>query len=421
MSCSGTVVDRSAGARWLTLPTRLADDPRGVTATYDRNVTIRRRDVLRAAVVGAGAFAFDPVAFAGALTPRQCAAPAPYGPLGDPDANGIRLPRGFTSRVIGITGLPVAGTLYPWHVFPDGGATFALAGGGWVYTSNSEVPGTLGGVGSVSFDAQGQITGARQILAGTSTNCAGGPTPWGTWLSGEELDRGQVWECDPLGRRPGVARPAMGRFQHEAVAVDDARRTAYLTEDVPDGCFYRFRYRRSGDLSAGQLEVASVRRRDGSVRWIRVPDPAATSTRTRHQVTAATHFNGGEGIWYGRGFVHFTTKGDNRVWRYDVRRECVTVLYDIKATCNPVLSGVDNVVMSRSGDLFVAEDGGDMQIVILGADKSISPIVQVTGQEVSEITGPAFSPDGRRLYFSSQRGGPTNLGITYEVMGPFRR
>jgi secreted PhoX family phosphatase len=79
---------------------------------------------------------------------------------------------------------------------------------------------------------------------------------------------------------------------------------------------------------------------------------------------------------------------------------------------------VDNVVVARSGDVYVAEDGGNMQLVILGPDESVSPFLEVTGQSGSEITGPAFSPDGSRLYFSSQRGG--SGGITYEVRGPFR-
>ena len=85
---------------------------------------------------------------------------------------------------------------------------------------------------------------------------------------------------------------------------------------------------------------------------------------------------------------------------------------DADATC---LSGVDNVFAAPNGDLYVAEDGGDLQIVVRTPTGRLLPIAQVTGQPGSELTGPALSPDGRRLYFSSQRG----PGTTYEVEGPF--
>ncbi|CAM5707851.1 WD40 domain-containing protein beta Propeller OS=Streptomyces glaucescens OX=1907 GN=SGLAU_11370 PE=4 SV=1 [Streptomyces glaucescens] len=86
------------------------------------------------------------------------------------------------------------------------------------------------------------------------------------------------------------------------------------------------------------------------------------------------------------------------------------------------LTGVDNVTGTSSGDLCVAEDGGDMEICVITPDDVIAPFLRIDNQSASEITGPAFSPDGRRLYFSSQRGttGSSSGGITYEVTGPFR-
>jgi hypothetical protein len=381
---------------------------------------VDRRTMLRSTVVGMGALALDPLVFTrlGGAAPQAACSPAgPYGPLQAEDGNRIRLPAGFTSRVIARSLSFVPGTLYLWPVFPDGAATFPLADGGWIYTVNSEVP-LVGGASSVTFAPDGSIRGARRILGGTSSNCAGGPTPWGTWLSCEEIDRGYVYECDVTRNAP-TRRAALGRFKHEAAAVDGPRRTVYLTEDESDGCLYRFRHAVAGDLSAGTLEVASVAGPDGgAVTWLPVPDPSAASTPTRQQVAAATRFRGGEGAWYGADVLHFTTKGDNRVWRYDVVTGILTVAYDVATSCNPVLSGVDNVTVARSGDVFVAEDGGNMQIVLLGPDGSVSPVVEVNGHDDSEITGPAFSPDGTRLYFSSQRG--NGVGITYEVRGPFR-
>ncbi|MFK4689767.1 secreted PhoX family phosphatase [Streptomyces pristinaespiralis] len=86
------------------------------------------------------------------------------------------------------------------------------------------------------------------------------------------------------------------------------------------------------------------------------------------------------------------------------------------------LTGVDNVTGTASGDLFVAEDGGNMEICVITPDDVVAPFLRVGGQSSSEICGPAFSPDGSRLYFSSQRGtsGSSSGGITYEVTGPFR-
>src|SRR6185503_20434143 len=91
----------------------------------------------------------------------------PYGPLGaSADANGLRLPAGFRSRVVARSLSRVAGTGFTWPMYPDGAATFALAGGGWVYAVNSEVPLGLGGASSISFDAGGAVVGARRILGG---------------------------------------------------------------------------------------------------------------------------------------------------------------------------------------------------------------------------------------------------------------
>jgi secreted PhoX family phosphatase len=111
----------------------------------------------------------------------------------------------------------------------------------------------------------------------------------------------------------------------------------------------------------------------------------------------------------------FTTKGDNRVWAYDPGANRLTILYDDDVQVGGVLSGVDNVAVSAPGVIWVAEDGGDMQIVLVREDGSTFAVVQLPDVSGSELTGPAFDPSGRRLYFSSQR----NPGVTYEVTGPW--
>lgn len=349
--------------------------------------------------------------------------PTGLAPLGDPDLNGLRLLPGFASRIIARSSQPVLpGSPYRWHGRPDGGACFATEDDGWIMVSNSEIKQVDGGggVGAIRFDARANIIDAYPILSGSDNNCAGGKTPWQTWLSCEEVDRGYVYECDPFGTIAARVRPALGRFKHEAVAVDPVHGHLYLTEDENDGGFYRFLPDNGlPDLVAGQLQIAQVEHQNGVSRvvWHDVPDPAAQITRTSHQVANTTWFDGGEGIAWHNGVVYFTTKGDNRVWSYDTNSGQLDILYDAATSATAHLTGVDNVTISAAGDVLVAEDGGDMQIVLLGPDALVLPIVQVVGQNLSEICGPAFDPSFQRLYFSSQTG-PDNRnddGITYEI------
>lgn len=349
---------------------------------------------------------------------------AAIGALGAADTNGVRLPPGFTARIVAKSGeKPVAASDYVWHSSPDGGATYATPDGGYIYVSNSELP-FAGGVGALRFDAEGTTVEAYSILSGTNVNCAGGKTPWGTWLSCEEVDKGRVYECDPTGKVAAVPYPALGVFKHEACAVDPANNHVYLTEDQGDGVFYRFvpKTVKSGriDFSAGKLQVAQVGA-DKKVSWHDLPDPGFEgSAPTRSQIAEATHFDGGEGIAHYQGVIYFSTKGDNRIWEYHIADETLDVLYDAEAITDPVLTGVDNVIVTCCGDVLVAEDGGDMQVVAILPDGSLKPLLQVEGHQGSEITGLAFSPDGTKLYFNSQRGVNGNSGgVTYEVSGPF--
>ncbi|MEV8331841.1 DUF839 domain-containing protein [Streptomyces niveus] len=385
---------------------------------------MERRNFLRGAVITGSAAALGGTLWRGAAyaDPAQ-PGEGPYGALGSADANNIRLPAGFTSRVVARSGQTVPGTSYTWHNAPDGGACYA-DGSGWIYVSNSEIN-PSGGAGAVRFSAAGAITGAYRILAGTRQNCAGGSTPWNTWLSCEEVTRGYVYETDPWGVKAAVRRDAMGLFKHEAAAADPVRKVIYLTEDETNGCFYRFTPTTWGDLSAGTLQVLRAgTATSGSFTWVTVPDPDGSPTQTRDQVSGAKRFNGGEGCYYADGSVWFTTKGDNRVWRVDPAAGTYELTYDdsLVSGGGAPLTGVDNVTGSSSGDLYVAEDGGNMEICLITPDDVVAPFLRVGGQSGSEITGPAFSPDGSRLYFSSQRGtsGSSSGGITYEVTGPFR-
>ena len=346
-------------------------------------------------------------------------------PLNIADENGVMLPPGYTSRVVAISGETTLETSdYVWHNAPDGGAVFETADGGWIYVSNSELSNGNGGVGAIRFDPFGLIIDSYSILAGTSRNCAGGATPWGTWLSCEEnQELGRVFECDPTGTKPALEIPALGRFNHEAVAVDPDNALLYLTEDRNDGLFYRFvsdTLTSEGypNLASGTLEAAHiVDENNGQIEWRAIPDPQAVSIPTRNQIDQVSTFRGGEGIDYSDGHIYFTTKFDNKVWDYNVQTQQISVFYDATTAPNPLLTGVDNLKVSPLGNILVAEDGGDMQIVVLNPSGDLQPLLQLDGHANSEITGPALSPDGTRLYFSSQRGldGPSDIGITFEI------
>ncbi len=400
--------------------------------------SLTRRQLLRQTARAAGAVGLGLVGNALSTSVALASGADDFGPLQPANSDGLMLPPGFASRVVATTGQSVGTTGHVWHAAPDGGAVFADDDGGWVYVSNSEVVGS-GGVGALRFDAAGQIVAAYSILAGTRSNCAGGATPWNTWLSCEEFNGGRVFECDPFAPgSQGIARPALGVFAHEAAAVDPVHQTVYLTEDKPDSRLYRFTPTAYPALDSGTLEVAQILDPlaqgaivPGQVRplaWWVIPNASPlnggvqnatqlpiSSRATRYQVPGSSAFNGGEGCSYRSGLVYISTKGDNRIWRIDTETDEISILYDYATSSTPELSGVDNVYATPAGDVYVAEDPGNNQIVALTAGGAVKPVVQLVGVSGTEITGPCLDPSGTRLYFSSQR----NPGVTFEVTGPF--
>jgi secreted PhoX family phosphatase len=425
---------------------------------------MERREFLRKVFFSAGALAAPSWIVgcgesAGAPAPGRLGASrfASLGPLQAADANGLMLPAGFTSRVVAVSGqVPVLGGTYVWHTFPDGGATYATPDGGWVYTSNSEVPGSplvSGGCGALKFDAQGDVVDAYSILSGTRSNCAGGKTPWHTWMSCEETADGLVYDCDPLVPGEGAACPKLGMFNREAVAVDPLRKVLYMTEDAGSGRLYRFVPSASDwpagaarpALEDGVLQVLRYAALDPDqappegfaleqaqpIVWDDVVAPDQPQGTVRSAEAAAgrappgTPFDGGEGLWHREGIVYFSTKGDNRIWALDIAAQTLEVLYDFATASEPnrILSGVDNLTVTEHGDVLVAEDGGDMDLCVLMPDRNLVRLLKASDLSgASELTGPAFSPDGTRLYFSAQRNGRNGAlgnGITFEVTLPF--
>jgi secreted PhoX family phosphatase len=300
----------------------------------------------------------------------------------------------------------------------------------------------------------------RVGIAGTSTNCAGGVTPWQTWLTceetearagerGYERDHGYVFEVDPFDRAAILdPRPvkALGRYIHEALAVDPATGDIYLTEDAsgPNGLVYRwapppgFQGGRGALRGLGDTDgvLAAMRCTDEAgrhvddlaraasagttygVEWVEVPDRDAREKSVRSQLDdgRVTRAHKLEGAWWGNGGAYivssFSSSHRGQVWFYDPRRSTFTLRL-LFTGADGGGDGPDNISVSPHGGVIIAEDG-DGSNHLVGAAEDGTTFRLARSERGSEFTGPVFSADGRVLFANVQV-----PGTMFAITGPW--
>ena len=444
---------------------------------------MQRRSFLRhAAVAAAASIPFS------ALVERVEAAKRPrgvgYGPLVPTlDATTglplLMLPEGFAYVSFGWVGDPMT-TGEPTPGLHDGMAAFAWKKpnqhmvrlvrnhelqGGTSFGSVAYDPQAAGGTTTVTFDERrGEYVGTRPSLSGTIRNCAGGPTPWGSWLTCEETTAFTAATAMPHGcvfdvpiDSDGNPEPIrdMGRFSHEAVAVDKVSGYIYETEDAGGSSgFYRFVPRKKRQPSLGgqlymlrvagsplaNLGISYPHGTTFNVDWVLVPQPDSPSPTMPGNFVWAQGRAGGaatfarlEGCWYGNDrkiYIVSTSGGavgQGQIWVYDPAAETITLLFESPGS--EVLNAPDNITVSPRGGLVLCEDGGGEEFlhgltvegeifrfcrntVVLNGEKN----GLVGDFSSSEFAGACYSPNGQWLFANVQ-----SPGITFAITGPWRK
>ncbi|RJE72769.1 alkaline phosphatase PhoX [Reichenbachiella sp. MSK19-1] len=319
---------------------------------------------------------------------------------------------------------------------------------------------SLGGTTTVVFDEEKQEVEKQFLsLIGTNRNCAGGPTPWNTWITceedttpqGEENEQshGYNFEIPVSGTGLIVPKPikAMGRFNHEAVAVDPSTGIVYQTEDQHDSLIYRYLPHVPGELHEGGVLQALVIKDQSSfdtrnieqqalavgqslaVEWMTLDNVESPADDLRHRgfEAGAAVFDRGEGMWYGNEEVYFacTNGGKNRsgqVFKYkpspfegtdrEAEQPGVLTLF-AEPNDTEILKFCDNLTVSPWGDVILVEDVADAYIRGIKPNGEIYNIGRNVGSK-SELTGVCFSPSGKTLFVNVQE-----EGLTMAITGPW--
>lgn len=425
---------------------------------------------------------------------------AGFGPLLHREGNILSLPKGFSAQVISRKGdLMNDGLLMPGMY--DGMGSFAHAGGKMVLIRNHEnIPGAavlgpfgkdnelirkidrskiydfgggedtcVGGTTTLVYDEKAQRVESQYLsLIGTVRNCAGGITPWKSWItceesvlrkgeegSGLEKDHGFNFEIPATGRI-GLIDPhpirAMGRFTHEAVTVQPESGIVYQTEDEGDSLFYRYLPNAYGKLhEGGKLQCLALRewksadtrnykdlktdrfpeKRSFLVEWIDLDNVESPDSdlRMRGFKLGAAKFSRGEGIWYGKDELFFacTDGGANRggqIFKYvpskfegHPQEKDAPGRLELFLEPNNVdtFQNCDNLTIAPWGDVIICEDKNDPRIIGITPQGKTYVIAKNIGYRNSEFAGPVFSPSGNTLFVNIQ-----SPGLTLAITGPWK-
>ncbi len=413
-----------------------------------------------------------------------------YGPLVKDPLGVLDLPEGFTYKVISKQGEPMDdGLLVPGK--PDGMAAFSAEDGKVIVVRNHEIVPTdkelgafglenanlsaiskddfyefgsgefpgLGGTSTFVFNEETmEIEKQFLSLAGTYRNCAGGPMPWGSWLTCEEdvtkkgdlegnveLDHGYVFEVpatsDMMRATPKPIK-AMGRFNHEAVAYDPKGGILYLTEDRHDGLLYRFIPNKKNDLhSGGKLQALAIKNGPKfdtrnwpdtigpdiltnipmKLEWIDLDDVESPQDdlRIRGHEKGAAIFARGEGMWYDEGVIYFacTNGGDamkGQIFKLTPDADGGELELFIEPNDTEIMKYCDNLTVAPWGDVMICEDDTDPYLRGVTPGGHIFTFGHNTAYE-SEFTGICFSPSGKTMFVNIQ-----HVGLTMAITGPWK-